>query len=75
MPELHFLDTGVTFRYKGSFALGLKKKKKKGKEESNQTREGDLKPEPQHESPNQSLTTTHKTYCEGSGWLAAQEGL
>lgn len=29
MPEFHFLDTGVTFRYKGSFALGLKKKKKK----------------------------------------------
>lgn len=31
MPELHFLDTGVTFRYKGSFALGLKKKKERKK--------------------------------------------
>lgn len=31
MPEFHFLDTGVTFRYKGSFALGLKKKKKERK--------------------------------------------
>lgn len=37
MPEFHFLDTGVTFRYKGSFALGLKKKKKrKGRKQSNE---------------------------------------
>lgn len=49
MPEHHFLDATVLLSCKGTFALGLKKKKKQGKEESNQMREA-FKPEPQHES-------------------------